>query len=390
MLKKALPFFALSGSVLGKPQATGEYVLDNVEIPDQAKINIFNAANSILDIINGQNTGTGYRDGIEIVTQSGKATEMNHDLFNIDEQFFISQEEFDEEEGPQRWTHASRPYLKTYSQFRRNLKMMLYGQVKLRPALYAALGPNEPDTRFPKAVNTLPKILRNYGCWCMPRGDRDWANGHGATLDGIDRICKMMGHCQSCTQINVNCYDLLDNKYNSNLKIVDDEDYIGGRKVKLNCKASSGHNEETREQDCLRKQCECQSYYVEQLVKMAIDNLEDQFSNWDGSNILDTDSLIKSEFSQKRKFNGEFDFEDCKRNKDNPERDLITHTPDKCCGNFPEWRLIDSQLGQNECCGSRPYNINQDTCWLKTQRDGDTKLKVGTGCLVVPTGDNCE
>ena len=42
--------------------------------------------------------------------------------------------------------------------------MVFVESVKLRPDLYQALGPNEPDTNYPRAANTIPKILRNYGC----------------------------------------------------------------------------------------------------------------------------------------------------------------------------------------------------------------------------------
>ena len=72
-----------------------------------------------------------------------------------------------------RWTDESRPWTKQYSQFRRSIKVMLNETINADPKFThganSNMGYNEIDnngrqTNFPKAVNTIPKMLRNYGC----------------------------------------------------------------------------------------------------------------------------------------------------------------------------------------------------------------------------------
>lgn len=90
--------------------------------------------------------------------------QVNPEVFNT-----ISEDQNGEEIQPgTRWTDADRPWTKTYSQFRRMAKMLLYGNLKLKypqdSLFWQALGGNEIDSRFPKAINTLPKVLKEYGC----------------------------------------------------------------------------------------------------------------------------------------------------------------------------------------------------------------------------------
>merc|ERR1712141_460535 len=81
-----------------------------------------------------------------------------------------------------------------------------------------------------------------------------------------------------------------------------------------------------------------------------------------GDDYLDTHSVINPEHSQKGKYDGTFKFETCKKGKLRANQDLITHTPEHCCGSLPTWRVFDSQSGNRGCCGKKIYEISEETC----------------------------
>lgn len=278
----------------------------------------------------------------------------------------------DLEEAPQRWTNASRPWTKTYSQFRRAIKVVFVESVKRRPALYKALGPDEPETNYPRAANTIPKVLRNYGCWCMPRGDRDWANGHGAAVDEVDQVCKDLGHCVTCTQLMRNCYDVTDQAYAHTIDVINDPTTSTGERVILNCKDNNVPEGKT---DCLKMICECQANYLQKIVDRALQILEDQFENWDGQYYLDTNNLISPEYSQKGKYAGTFEFETCKKGKLRANQHEITHTPESCCGQHPTWKIFDSRQGTRVCCGKHNYDPSIEECIQTGEGFDDYKVR---------------
>lgn len=311
--------------------------------------------------------------------------QVNPEVFNT-----ISEDQNGEEIQPgTRWTDADRPWTKTYSQFRRMAKMLLYGNLKLKypqdSLFWQALGGNEIDSRFPKAINTLPKVLKEYGCWCMPRGDRDFSNGHGASVDDVDDFCKSMGHCLTCSQLSSECtedtenqnYQTIDKKYDSKLVISDQEDeedydISNGKKLIIQCK--------DKQSNCLKNICGCHSFYLNKLTLKAVESLDARFQDWleanDYTQTIDLSSLINQEYTQKGKYGGDFKFqESCKRQND--KQNEITHTPDMCCGDHPTWRLVDSQAGAAKCCGNRPYVTNVDTCNWNEKKN---KWQVGRDC----------
>lgn len=210
----------------------------------------------------------------------------------------------------------------------------------------------------------------------MPRGDRDWANGHGAAVDAVDEVCKGFGHCNACTELEKNCYEITDEAYAHTLEWLEDGEY--SRKV-LKCKdnVSKETLENEGKVDCLKMSCECQAHYIDKIVLMAMKVLKQDVANWSyGMDILDTHTVINPAFSQKGKYEGTFDFETCKKGKLRANQDMITHTPEHCCGSLPTWRVYDSQSGTRGCCGKKIFEYARESCDCETGFSGEVSCSV--------------
>ena len=195
----------------------------------------------------------------------------------------------------------------------------------------------------------------------MPRGDRDWANGHGRAVDAVDEVCKSFGHCLTCTQMEGNCFEITDTAYAHEIKFNQD---VNPPRMQLVCKDNVDPNpSDNAHNDCMKKSCECQAHNIDKIMVMALNVLEEERLAWaNGDDTIDTVAVINPEFSQKTKFFGSFEFETCKRGQLRSDQNQITHTPEHCCGFHPTWKVFDSQSGARKCCGSKLYYHDSQVC----------------------------
>lgn len=308
---------------------------------------------------------TGNEDDSEVNTFSGVDRDVDENDETLSIKFDIpgmSVEDHLTSGGEKRWTEASRPWTTLYSQFRRTYKDIVHKTILLDPKLSAAMGPDEikddgEETRYPAGINELPKLIKQYGCWCMARGDRDFSNGHGSGVDAVDNICKSLGQCLACSQLHHQCFEIEDTRYSHQVEAKKD---AYGKTVgyELVC----NDNPDSGEFDCLKEACECHKFFVSQFSELALKAFNEDFNNkfaadkWfiENGNFLNPSGMIDPAFSQKSKrYSGSFVFEDCKAGRLRAHQDLVLHTPaPTCCGKHPTWHTYDNRNGEKVCVAS--------------------------------------
>lgn len=217
-----------------------------------------------------------------------------------------------------RWTDLGRPWSRSYSKFRRILKKLLRAQ----------------DVDEDTVTHSAPQ-LRTYGCWCTPRGDRDYSNGRGAPRDIIDADCKGLGACKTCIAMKKPECNTLDQNYK--FEIIEYDDKNGHKRVDMKCK--------NKKNSCNWMSCQCDRRFALQLTEKLING------HWNET------------FHQKNRWNvngnDKFDFENTCAVK---TRSSIIHTPYECCGKLPTWHPFDTQNGRLKCCGKKVYDPSRATC----------------------------
>lgn len=219
-----------------------------------------------------------------------------------------------------RWTDKGRPWTRSYSKFRRILKKLLRAQ----------------DVDEDAVDNSAPQ-LRTYGCWCVPRGDRDYSNGRGPPRDIIDHDCKGLGACKTCIAMKKPECNVIDQNYH--FRINEFTDDKGHQRVDLEC---------TDERNsCGWMSCQCDRRFALTLTEKIING------NWNAT------------FHQKNRWNEEvhgsdkFDFQSTCAIK---RRSSLVHTPYECCGKLPTWKPFDTQNGRMKCCGRKVYDPSRAVC----------------------------
>jgi len=276
------------------------------------------------NIIHGFSLPDSILERIEHAASSALERNVEHEgtssLFSADlENSYTGVEDDVPDVHENRWTDLGRPWSRSYSKFRRILKKLLRAQ----------------DVDEETVEHTAPQ-LRTYGCWCVPRGDRDYSNGRGAPRDIIDSDCKGLGACKTCIAMKKPECNTIDQNYKFNiLEYLDDD---GHQKIDMKCLDARN--------SCNWMSCQCDRRFALQLTEKIING------HWN------------STFHQKNRWN-----EDGGNDKFNfaatcaiKQRSSLIHTPYECCGKLPTWRPFDTQNGRMKCCGKKVYDPQMATC----------------------------
>jgi len=275
--------------------------------------------------INGFSLPDSILERIEDAASSALERNIEHEgtssLFSADlERSYTGVEDDVPDVHEERWTDLGRPWSRSYSKFRRILKKLLRAQ----------------DVDEETVEHTAPQ-LRTYGCWCTPRGDRDYSNGRGAPRDIIDSDCKGLGACKACIAMKKPECNTIDQNYKFNIMEYLDEE--GHQRVDMKCL-----NEKN---GCKWMSCQCDRRFALQLTEKIING------HWN------------STFHQKNRWNDDatgnekFDFDSTCAIR---QRSSLIHTPYECCGKLPTWRPFDTQNGRMKCCGKKVYDPEMATC----------------------------
>merc|ERR1712080_423307 len=190
----------------------------------------------------------------------------------------------------------------------------------------------------------LPSKFFNYGCWCSQHTKNPNHQGHGTSVDLLDRICKKNQQCRKCSIMDFGdtCHSYKGYTFRAEL------DSSGS--PTLTCLDEYTNAEMS---GCRQSLCQCDMDLISRLAD-GRDTYNINFSTG-LSGIYDRDQQCEYDLCQNQPGG-------CKQ-------------ADMCCGEYPDRGPQYSDEGKNGCCGMKHFIKESQQCCAGRVIDSETPCR---------------
>ena len=175
--------------------------------------------------------------------------------------------------------------------------------------------------------------LDGYGCWCY--FDEDVGRGQGTPVNKIDARCRNLHHGYACARLDDSSNNVCQRPWEVSYTHVDLNNYLNTltlsyEDVHIECETKNAGD------DCKSRACAVESYFILNLVTLALTPNTFDYSFSHAENVWDpTANCLPMDLDSSEK---------------------------ECCGDYPLRFPFKTKNGERGCCKDVTYDTNMHNC----------------------------